>query len=97
MGFARYRVAADTDAEALTLAERAMFDWKCFFGMFGCNAVIGRAGEQPDESPNDVPAYIERGLPFYGSPDIVCRQFGRAFGCDWVEYLWLFTANALVP
>ena len=97
MGFARYRVVADTDAEALTLAERAMLERKYFFGMFGCNVVISRAGEQPDEIPNDVPAYIEVGLSFCGSPDIVCRQFGRAFGCDWVEYLWLFTANALVP
>lgn len=97
IGFARYMVVADTDEQALALAEKAMFEWKYFFSMFGFNIVIGREGEQPDAIPNDVPAYIERQLLFCGSPDTVCRQFEAAFARNPVEYLWLFTSNELVP
>ena len=96
IGFARYMVVADTDAEALAIAEQAMFEWKYFFSMFGFNIVIGRAGERPEDIPNNVQAYIERQLLFCGSPTTVCRQFEAAFGRNPVEYLWLFTSNELV-
>lgn len=96
IGFARYMVVADTDAEALEIAEQAMFEWKYFFSMFGFNIVIGREGEKPEDIPNNVQAYIERQLLFCGSPDTVCRQFEAVFGRDPVEYLWLFTSNELV-
>ncbi len=96
IGFARYLVVADTDAEARVIAESAMFEWRYFFSMFGFNIVIGRAGEAPDQIPNNVQAYIDRQLLFYGSPDTVCRQFEAAFAQNPVEYLWLFTSNELV-
>ena len=64
--------------------------------MFGFNIVIGRAGEAPDQIPNNVQAYIDRQLLFCGSPDTVCRQFEAAFAQNPVEYLWLFTSNELV-
>ncbi|NWK97469.1 hypothetical protein DM806_17710 [Sphingobium lactosutens] len=97
LGFARYMIVGETDAEAREFAELAMFEWTYFFAQFGYNAVLAKPGEDWKSIPSTVEKFIERGILFCGSPDTVNRQLEAAFKFMPVEYLWLFTPNELLP
>lgn len=97
MGYARYMIVGETDQEAMEFAELAMFEWTYFFAQFGFNAVLARPGEDWRKIPSEIPEFIKRGILFCGSPDTVNRQLEQALKTMPVEYLWLFTANELLP
>jgi alkanesulfonate monooxygenase SsuD/methylene tetrahydromethanopterin reductase-like flavin-dependent oxidoreductase (luciferase family) len=71
MGFVRFVVVADTDAEAMTIARRSYLRWRSSF-----THLFRQFGTQP-ESPLRVNAFddlIKQGQGIAGSPDTV-RQF----------------------
>ena len=97
MGYARYIVVGETEEEAQQFAELAMYEWYYFFAQFGFNAVLANPGENWRHIPNTLETFKERGILFCGTPDSVCKQLDEALGWMPVEYLWLFTANELLP
>lgn len=97
LGFARYMIVGETDAEAMEFAELAMFEWTYFFAQFGFNAVLAKQGEDWRDIPSTIPEFIKRGILFCGSPDTVNRQLEAALKTMPIDYLWLFTPNELLP
>jgi alkanesulfonate monooxygenase SsuD/methylene tetrahydromethanopterin reductase-like flavin-dependent oxidoreductase (luciferase family) len=97
VGLIRYVLVADTDAEALALAQDYVFEWLYWFNQWGFNAVLARKDEDPARIPASAQSLIDRGMLIVGSPATVCRQLEKLLHDAPVEYLWLFMQNESIP
>ena len=85
-GFAGYMFVADTDAEALEVAQEGLFEWFYYFAQFGYKMAVASPGEDVTQIPDTVEELVRRGLVHCGSLDSVNRQIEAALKYIPVDY-----------